>query len=103
MPRRARSYLPGLPYHIVQRGNNREACFIEPENYQFYLQLWQELPSRNGVAVHGYCLMTKYVHFLATPDDISSLSKSKNTGRNIISSSIRGRSCSLRSMSFTTV
>ena len=28
-------YLPDLPYHLVQRGNNREACFIEPENYQF--------------------------------------------------------------------
>ena len=34
MPRRARMYLPGLPYHVVQRGNNREACFIEAENYQ---------------------------------------------------------------------
>jgi putative transposase len=32
MPRRARKYIPGLPYHIVQRGNNREACFIESEN-----------------------------------------------------------------------
>ena len=27
MPRRPRMYLPSLPYHIVQRGNNREACF----------------------------------------------------------------------------
>ncbi len=43
MPRRARQYIPQLPYHIVQRGNNREVCFIEPENYQFYLELWQEL------------------------------------------------------------
>jgi putative transposase len=41
MPRRARIYLPELPYHIVQRGNNREACFIEPENYQFYLKKYQ--------------------------------------------------------------
>ncbi len=30
-------YIPGLPYHVVQRGNNREVCFLEPENYQFYL------------------------------------------------------------------
>ena len=35
MPRRARMYIPGLPYHVVQRGNNREPCFIEPENYLF--------------------------------------------------------------------
>lgn len=50
MPRRARMYLPGLPYHIVQRGNNREACFIEPENYQAYLDLWQQLSKQYGVA-----------------------------------------------------
>lgn len=41
MPRRARHYIAHQPYHIVQRGNNREACFIELENYQFYLELWK--------------------------------------------------------------
>lgn len=67
MPRRARSYLPGYPYHIVQRGNNREACFIEPENYQFYLELWQHLSKRYDVTVHAYCLMTNHIHMLVTP------------------------------------
>ena len=74
MPRRARNYLVGLPYHLVQRGNNREPCFIEPENYQFYLQLWQELSLRYGVEVHAYCLMTNHIHFLATPLKEGSLS-----------------------------
>jgi putative transposase len=60
-------YVAGLPYHIVQRGNNREACFIEPENYQFYLELWREVSRRYGLAVHAYCLMTNHVHFLVTP------------------------------------
>ena len=27
MPRRARTYLPGYPYHMIQRGNNREGLF----------------------------------------------------------------------------
>jgi putative transposase len=74
MPRRARTYIPGLPYHIVQRGNNREACFIEPENYQFYLMLWEELAARYGVAVHAYCLMTNHVHFLVTPSSDTAIS-----------------------------
>lgn len=74
MPRRARVYIPGLPYHVVQRGNNREACFIEPENYQFYLELWQELSIRYGVAVHAYCLMTNHIHFLVTPSTKTALS-----------------------------
>ena len=63
MPRRARMYLSGLPYHIVQHGNNREACFVESENYQYYLELWKECGARYGVAVHAYCLMTNHIHF----------------------------------------
>jgi len=39
MPRRVRNYIAGYPRHIIQRGNNREACFLEPENYQYYLEL----------------------------------------------------------------
>ncbi len=74
MPRRARMYIPGLPYHVVQRGNNREACFIEPENYQHYLELWEEVSKRYCLAVHAYCLMTNHIHFLATPSRVTSLS-----------------------------
>ena len=74
MPRRARMYLPGLPYHLVQRGNNREVCFIEPENYQFYLELWRTVSKRYGVSVHAYCLMTNHIHFLVTPQQKTSVS-----------------------------
>ena len=74
MPRRARMYIPGLPYHVVQRGNNREPCFIEPENYLFYLELWKSLSEKYGVDVHAYCLMTNHIHFLVTPNTETSLS-----------------------------
>lgn len=33
MPRRARTYIPGIPYHIVQRGNNEkrgQIYFLKP-------------------------------------------------------------------------
>ena len=75
MPRRKRMYLPGYPYHIVQRGNNREACFVEPENYRFYLELWKECINRYGVDVHAYCLMTNHIHFLLTPAEPDSISR----------------------------
>jgi len=39
MPRKTRMYLPGVPPHIVQRGNNREARFFEIENHQFHSEL----------------------------------------------------------------
>jgi len=31
MPRRARLALPNVPLHIIQRGNNRQACFYADE------------------------------------------------------------------------
>jgi len=74
MPRRARKYLPGYPYHIVQRGNNRNACFVAPQDYRFYLELWEECSQRYSVAIHAYCLMTNHIHFLVTPGDSDSVS-----------------------------
>ena len=75
MPRRKRTYFPGLPYHLVQRGNNREVCFVEPENYQYYLELWKECSKRYQVSVHAYCLMTNHIHFLVTPEYSDSISR----------------------------
>lgn len=75
MPRRKRMYLSGYTYHLVQRGNNREACFVEPENYRFYLDLWKECAERYGIAVHAYCLMTNHIHYLVTPDESDSISR----------------------------
>ena len=37
MPRRPRIIVPGVPLHIIQRGNNRQACFFAEEDNLFYL------------------------------------------------------------------
>jgi len=66
-------YLPGYPYHIVQRGNNREVCFVESENYQYYIELWKDCSARYGIAIHAYCLMTYHIHFLVTPGEVDSI------------------------------
>ena len=42
MPRRARLSLPGIPWHIIQRGHNRSVCFHGEEDYQFYLHYLSE-------------------------------------------------------------
>jgi len=39
MPRPARLNLPGIPQHITQRGNNRQACFFANADYDLYLAL----------------------------------------------------------------
>ena len=33
MPRRARILLPDVSVHLIQRGNNRSACFYADEDY----------------------------------------------------------------------
>ncbi|OFE11739.1 hypothetical protein PHACT_00030 [Pseudohongiella acticola] len=67
MPRRARHYVAGMPYHIVQRGNNRQRCFLQDADYSFYLKQWRINASIYDVHVHAYCLMSNHVHFLLTP------------------------------------
>jgi len=68
MPRRSRMYFAGLTYHIVQRGNNKQPCFLINSDYIRYLELWKKFSISNEVAVHAYCLMTNHIHFIVTPE-----------------------------------
>lgn len=72
MSRRARLVVPKVPLHIIQRGNNRQACFFDEEDYQRYLSWLKEYAEQTGCAVHSYVLMTNHVHLLITPDSSSS-------------------------------
>jgi len=67
MPRRSRIIVPGIPLHIIQRGNNRHACFFAEPDYLFYLEWLEEYAREAGCLVHAYVLMTNHVHILLTP------------------------------------
>ena len=67
MPRRSRLSLPGIPWHVLQRGTNRAACLHSEDDYRFYLQSLKEYAEQFGCAVHAYVLMTNHVHLLLTP------------------------------------
>src|SRR5690606_40861147 len=54
MPRRPRSFIAGMPYHIVQRGNNRQPCFNDEEDRMIYLGLWKAKANYYGLPVHAY-------------------------------------------------
>lgn len=77
MGRQPRVFLPGYPHHIVQRGHNRKAVFVEPADYEYYLGNLVEWKTRFDVAVYAYCLMTNHVHLILAPrsdgDAISAL------------------------------
>lgn len=67
MPRRARLSIAGIPWHIIQRGNNRSACFYTDDDYQYYLETLEEQSEKFDCKVHAYVLMTNHVHLLLTP------------------------------------
>lgn len=76
MPRRARLIVPNTPHHIVQRGHNRNAVFVEPADFRYYLGNLKEWKRRLGVRVYSFCLMTNHVHLVLEPGaETSSISR----------------------------
>ncbi len=69
MARLPRLYLPGCPQHVIQRGNNREACFYDEADYKAYLFYLKDAAAKYNVAIHAFVLMTNHVHLLVTPGD----------------------------------
>lgn len=85
MPRKPRFYLPGIPAHIIQRGNNRQPTFFSEEDYQAFLNWLKDGANRHGCAIHAYVLMTNHVHLLVTPQEKESISRMiQFTGRNYV-------------------
>lgn len=64
MPRRPRLALANVPLHLIQRGNNRQACFFADEDYRIYLDWLTEYAGKTDCQVHAYVLMTNHVHLL---------------------------------------
>lgn len=76
MPRRARGeqIVPGLPHHVVLRGNNRRKLFsYEPERTLFVAMLSDAI-TLTGCKVHAVSLLLNHVHILITPPTGDALS-----------------------------
>jgi putative transposase len=75
MPRKPRHRIPGLPQHVVQRGNDRRATFRESADYALYRRYLREALDEHCCELHAYCLMGNHVHLLLTPRRADSISK----------------------------
>lgn len=64
MPRQPRLEMPGIPLHVIQRGVNRCAIFIDDDDRHHYRRLLREACQRYEVAVHAFVLMDNHVHLL---------------------------------------
>ena len=69
MARLPRLYVEGCSHHVIQRGNNRQACFFTEADYAIYLDKLRESGEKYNVAIHAFVLMTNHVHLLVTPSD----------------------------------
>lgn len=85
MPGKSRFQLPGIPQHIIQRGNNREPCFYAETDYQRYLEVLGDALQRNQCELHAYVLMNNHVHLLMTsPSEYGISHTMQDTGRKYV-------------------
>ena len=75
MPRLPRLNIPNIPQHVIQRGNNRQACFFDDADHAFYLDKLKDYAKKYKVSVHAYVLMTNHVHLLLTPETATGVSQ----------------------------
>ena len=75
MARLPRLTLPGYPHHVIQRGNNRQAIFMDSADFQRMLALLQANAQDQQVQIHAYVLMSNHLHLLLTPLQNDSLPK----------------------------
>lgn len=73
MSRNARCILPGLAYHVTQRGTNRQRVFFSATHRKTYLGLLERNCPDAGVRVLAYCLMSNHVHLVVVPERADSL------------------------------
>ncbi|MBI4737903.1 MAG: transposase [candidate division NC10 bacterium] len=64
MARRPRIHVPGGLYHVIARGNRRQAIFRSPQDYGGYLRRLEEGLRRTGTRCFAFVLMPNHVHLL---------------------------------------
>ncbi len=75
MGRSKRILLPGLIYHVTNRGNNRDIVFVEDEDFEKYLGLIYRFKQKYRFKLFAYCLMTNHVHLLIQTSEGGTISQ----------------------------
>ena len=64
MARKLRIEYPGAVYHVMNRGDRREAIFRDRPDYQGFLNALGEACVKAGWQIHAYCLMPNHFHLV---------------------------------------
>jgi len=75
MARPIRLILDNTPYHIMIRGNRKEATFNEKVDFIQYLEILRYYKRKYRFKLYGYCLMPNHVHLILEANKGSELKK----------------------------
>jgi len=64
VPRKLRVQYPGAIYHVMNRGDRREAVFLDDADRALFLETLGEACGRTGWQVHALCLMSNHFHLV---------------------------------------
>lgn len=70
-----RIHLPDLIFHVLNRGNNRQAIFAENKDYLHYLAILKKYKEKFQFKIFAYCLMTNHIHMILQTSRYASISK----------------------------
>ncbi|MEY2507597.1 MAG: REP-associated tyrosine transposase [Verrucomicrobiota bacterium] len=64
MPRPLRIEYAGAIYHVLSRGDRREAIFLSDGDRELFLETLGQVCGRSGWQVHAWCLMNNHFHLV---------------------------------------
>ena len=64
MARQPRQHAESSIYHVMLRGVNRDAVFLEDEDYDRFLHSLAAAKAASGCKVLAYCLMPNHIHLM---------------------------------------
>jgi len=73
MPHISRLVVPGVPVHVVQRGNHSEDVFFSDLDRRIFLQLLERYSQRYRLRILGYCLMSNHYHVVCEPETAAAM------------------------------
>ena len=64
MARKLRIEYAGAIYHVMNRGDRREAIFADDQDRERFLETLAEACQKTGWQIHAYCLMSNHLHLV---------------------------------------
>jgi REP element-mobilizing transposase RayT len=69
VPRQIRLEYPGAIYHVLNRGDRREAIFRDDGDCHDFIKTLAEACQKTGFEIHAFCLMKNHFHLVVeTPE-----------------------------------